>query len=144
MEKDIGNDHGWTFDTLKEFIDEREARTSERFTSMKREVDAALAASDRAVNKAEVSTEKRFESVNEFRSALADQTTNLLPRVEYNVKQIAIDKHLDELQTQVTNLIALGTGRATGFNTIGSIVMGSVTILAVLIAFGTMLVHIYK
>ena len=53
-------------------IDEREERTKERFHAMKVAIDAALAAADRAVNKAEQSTEKRFEGVNEFRATLAD------------------------------------------------------------------------
>jgi len=51
----------------------------------KEAVVAALAAADRAVQKAETAAEKRFEGVNEFRSALADQQRTLMPRAEVDI-----------------------------------------------------------
>jgi hypothetical protein len=45
-------------------------------------INVALVAADRAVTKAEIATEKRFESVNEFRGALNDQAKNLMTRAE--------------------------------------------------------------
>jgi hypothetical protein len=47
-------------------------------------VQTALTAAEKAVTKAEVATEKRFESVNEFRTALSDQTASFPSRVELN------------------------------------------------------------
>lgn len=45
-------------------------------------MQAAFAASDRAISKSEDANEKRFESVNEFRQALTDQTASFMPRFE--------------------------------------------------------------
>ena len=49
-------------------------------------VRAALASAETAVAKAEIATEKRFESVNEFRASLADQTSSFMTRDEVNVR----------------------------------------------------------
>lgn len=51
------------------------------------QVKLALDASDKAIGKAEIASEKRFESVNEFRQTLTDQAGTFIPRKE--VEQIA-------------------------------------------------------
>lgn len=65
----------WNIKTLKEHLEilikERDLKMQQHFESL-----------DRAVNKAETATEKRFESVNEFRSQLADQSRTFIPRLE--------------------------------------------------------------
>lgn len=43
---------------------------------------AALQAQKEAVNKSDIATETRFQSVNEFRSALSDLQSTLMPRAE--------------------------------------------------------------
>lgn len=77
-------------------------------------VALALTASDKAVNKAELATEKRFEGVNEFRAQLADQAQRLMPRIEaetrtgQNTEKIAdlaarlaeLDKRLAEISSR--------------------------------------------
>lgn len=40
-------------------------------------------AQEKAIAKAEMASEKRFEGVNEFRAQLTDQATTFLPRTEY-------------------------------------------------------------
>jgi len=76
---------------------ERDKRYEQKFTDLKVALDsaiaerdkstlAALAAQKEAVNKAEASSEKRFEGVNEFRSTLSDQQRTLMPRAEAEVK----------------------------------------------------------
>jgi transglutaminase/protease-like cytokinesis protein 3 len=62
-------------DALKEQI-------TKQFTLQEQAVNAALVAADRAVSKAEAASEKRFDSVNEFRATLADQQRSLMPRME--------------------------------------------------------------
>ena len=91
-------------EALAKLLDEREDRTKERFASMKIAVDAALAAADRAVTKAEIATEKRFESVNEFRDTLRDQSNTLLPRLEYNVQHTALVEVVNNLVERLTTL----------------------------------------
>lgn len=54
-------------------LSERDAKLTDKFASLAT-----------AINKAEIATEKRFESVNEFRAVLTSQQTTLLPRLEYD------------------------------------------------------------
>ena len=106
----------WTVETLREhllaMIAANDLRYEQRFTAsqqaiqlgfsaQKSAVDAALAAADRAVIKAETSAEKRFEAVNEFRSTLADQQRNLIPRSEVDVVVVAISEKIADLQKRV-------------------------------------------
>jgi hypothetical protein len=76
------------------FTAQREAVTT-AFLSQKEAVNAALAAADRAVLKAELASEKRFESVNEFRGTLADQQRTLMPRAEAEAVIKALETRLD-------------------------------------------------
>ena len=71
---------------LEKMMNDREEWTKERFATMQQSILATLTASDRAIAKAEASTEERFRSVNEFRAALQDQTLTLMPRAEYNLQ----------------------------------------------------------
>jgi tetrahydromethanopterin S-methyltransferase subunit G len=132
---------GWNFSTLKALIDERESRNIERFAAMKTAVDAALESSERAVAKAEISTEKRFDAVNEFRATLADQSATLMPRAEYDVQHRSLiarldatDKRIEEMQLQVSNWAANDVGKKQGLGVGGSAVMGIIAGLAALIA----------
>jgi len=59
---------------------EREKRYDERFAAIEAATEAAFANSQRAIDKADTATEKRFEGVNEFRAALADQASNFVTR----------------------------------------------------------------
>jgi hypothetical protein len=60
-------------------------------------VDFAFASSDRAITKAEVATEKRFEGVNEFRAQLTDQANTFMPRAEAEVTVTRVNERLAEL-----------------------------------------------
>jgi len=91
-------------------MSEANRRYEQRFTSIeremrdgraqdRREIDAALAASEKAIDKAERAAEKRFESVNEFRAALSDQTATLMPRAEAEARMAALTEKVDDLRT---------------------------------------------
>lgn len=67
------------------------------FVAAEKAVQASLASAKEAVTKAEASTEKRFESVNEFRRALGDQTAQYLTRNEYSPAHTALVDRLDGL-----------------------------------------------
>lgn len=92
---------GWTTDTLKERFDNlREAdqiALQAALVAQEKAVAAALTAAKEAVNKAEMAAEKRFESVNEFRGQLADQTATLMPRTEYDTAHQAVIEKIDSL-----------------------------------------------
>lgn len=76
----------WNVDTLHQhfvkLLSEKEERDVERFGAQKELSEASMDAANRAVLKAEMASERRFESVNEFRNTLADQQRNLMPRAE--------------------------------------------------------------
>jgi hypothetical protein len=109
----------WTVETvlthLTALIESNDRRYEQRFVAQALATDAALAAAERAVLKAEASAERRFEGVNEFRATLADQQRNLIPRAEVDVivrgiseKMNALEKTMDgsiaERQAQVASL----------------------------------------
>ncbi len=52
------------------------------FATQQEQIKAAFAAAKEAVDKAAIATEKRFDSVNEFRAQLKDQQALLMPRAE--------------------------------------------------------------
>jgi hypothetical protein len=74
-------------------------------TSQAEKVALALAASDKAVTKAETATEKRFESVNEFRAQLSDQTKGFVARLEFDAQRAGLGEKVDGLVDQVNKAI---------------------------------------
>ncbi len=119
----------WTLETLREYlltlIAANEVKYSERFeasqrainaaflaqqtamqtalTAQKTAVDIALGAADRAVTKAEIAAEKRFESVNEFRSTLSDQQNTFMPRGETTALFKSMDEKISGIQSNCDN-----------------------------------------
>jgi hypothetical protein len=92
----------WTIETvLAHMLALRDAdkdATAVAFASQKAAIDAALAAADRAVLKAEAATEKRFEGVNEFRSALADQQRTFMPRSEADSRMASAMERISKIE----------------------------------------------
>lgn len=68
--------------SLREYLNAQirgvEMLSEQRFQSMREQVAAAFESSQRAIDKADEATEKRFEGVNEFRAALSDQATRFV------------------------------------------------------------------
>lgn len=64
-----------------------------------------MAAADRAIQKAEMSAEKRFESVNEFRNTLGDQQRMLMPRAESEAMHRASDERMAAIDKTLTEKI---------------------------------------
>lgn len=62
---------GWSVDTLKVLMDERQAHLRELRVSDQRAIDAALVSQEKAIVKAENAAEKRFELLNELRDGVA-------------------------------------------------------------------------
>jgi hypothetical protein len=92
----------WTVETvlthLTDVGDERDRRYEQRFVAQALATDAALAAAERAVLKAEAAAEKRFEGVNEFRATLSDQQRTLIPRAEVEVMLRGINDKISALE----------------------------------------------
>lgn len=64
-----------------------------------RQVELALDASDKAIGKAEIANEKRFDSVNAFRQQLNDQAATFMPRTEAEGIVTGLGKRLQDLAT---------------------------------------------
>ena len=77
---------GWTIDTaITHILALRDAdilRTEQRFSAQEKAVQAALTAAHAATDKVAIATERRFESVNEFRGNLKDQQSSFVTRNE--------------------------------------------------------------
>lgn len=111
---------------LRTLMDERDIRYEQRFKAMDEKTGLALTASEKAVSKAETATEKRFDSVNEFRGQLKDQAATLLQRNEADVKFNSIAKDMEDMK----KAIAMTQGRSSGFNVSWGIAV-SVALLAI-------------
>lgn len=97
------NPDGWTFSTLYTHV-------MEISKAAKEGVSAAMAASEKAVLKAETANEKRFDSVNEFRQQLKDQQDTFAVKSETNLRFEGVEKRLDLL----TNREERSSGKNSG------------------------------
>lgn len=82
-----------------------------------------MLAADKAIEKAESATERRFDSVNEFRETLADQSATLLPRAEYLVQHEAMKITISAVEKRLTAMESRSEGRAGGIGTISAVVI---------------------
>src|SRR4029077_471564 len=112
---------GWTFQTFKVYVDQR-------FSDQDKAVNAALSAAEKAVGKAEVAAEKRFDAVNEFRSVLNDQQKNFLTRNEYDQAHHSLVEKVDDLSARMDR----SEGRGNGFSTSWQVLVAAVGIAATL------------
>jgi predicted transcriptional regulator len=91
--------------SLKEYVDVLTSANKEA-------VNAALAAAQKAVDKAEAASERRFESVNEFRATLSDQARLLMPRLEAEQQFKTLRELIDTLTARVNSRDDRGIGSA--------------------------------
>jgi hypothetical protein len=112
---------GWSFPTFKAYVDQR-------FSDQDKAVNAALSAAEKAVGKAEVAAEKRFDAVNEFRSVLNDQQQNLVTRNEYDQSHRSLVEKVDDLSARVDR----NEGRGSGFSTAWGVLVAGVGVIATL------------
>lgn len=86
---------------LRDLFEERDRRYEDRFRAQDEKTTLALTASKEAIGKAETATEKRFESVNEFRGTLSDQARLQLPRAEADERFKNMADKLEELKREM-------------------------------------------
>lgn len=98
---------GWTVDTvhvhLLDLIRAADIRYTQRFE-----------AQAEAIRKAEDATEKRFESVNEFRAALTDQSRNSPSRIEVDGQYAALGAQISETRKSLEDKAASNAARISG------------------------------
>jgi hypothetical protein len=112
-------------DDMRRMLDERYATQTKAldaaFKAAEQAVAVALANAEKATGKAELAAERRFESVNEFRRALTDQTATFLPRVEYDTAHAALSERITAnsdrvgaLELRLTSRLDRGEGADAG------------------------------
>lgn len=70
-------------------------RLEERLEGLRKQVELALNAADKAVTKAETSVNDRLSAMNEFRGALGDAAANNVTRSEFEqFRQIYAEQHI--------------------------------------------------
>jgi hypothetical protein len=87
---------------LNERYDTQTKALDAAFKAAEQAVQTALVSAEKAVGKAETAADKRFESVNEFRQQLADQTATFPTRIEVSTRMDGISADLARAQTQLT------------------------------------------
>ena len=147
-------DAGWTLDTLEKYMsrrlddmerraDDREKMHVERFAAAKERVDLAMAASDKAILKAESASDRRFDGVNEFRKALSDNSATYMPRSEYAVQHQSLVEKIDTTVAAVAKMQSAAEGRIKGVSTVGFIVMAVITGASSLAGIGAFLLVMF-
>jgi len=140
--------HGWTLDTLEKHLTEKinslDRFCTASFAQSKERVDMALAASDKAITKAEQTTEKRFEGVNEFRSALSDQSSLMLTRTEYQAQQQTINERVSMLTDAVTKIDSRMVGKHEALGGTGVMIVGTAVVISALISIASLLVSLLR
>lgn len=71
---------GWTLDTLKALMDERDRRYSETFEARRLSIESELRSLDKAVGVAEANSEKWRNSANEWRQAMNDKDRTFITK----------------------------------------------------------------
>jgi preprotein translocase subunit SecD len=122
---------------LRLVMDERDRQYAQRFDAQRSAVNAALASAERALDKAATASEKRFDSVNEFRQTLTDQATNFMNKQTAEANFTSLQDRLNKVELLVNTIQSAGQGRA---DFIGWIV----GIGGVLVAFGALIFNMQK
>ena len=100
--------------------------------SQAEKVALALSASDKAGDKADAATEKRFESVNEFRAQLDDQAKTFISRVEFTGLRDSMSDKVDELRRHAAEAAGKGQGLQAGWG----FLIGGVGLIGAVVSLG--------
>lgn len=129
------NLEGWTFNTLYLLITARLDAHEKAFLR-------AITEIEKSEEKTEVATNKRFDSVNEFRAALSDQTANFIPRAEYIAYHIALEEKVDNHGSRLDTIEAIKTGASETFRGISANVALLGTLIAIFIGVISLIITI--
>jgi hypothetical protein len=99
-------------ENIHTLIDANDQNYNQRFDNVIQATKSALDAADRAVNKAEVASEKRFDAVNEFRAQQQDIINRFMPRNEVLIMVDALNTRIENLEK--ANVMSQGTSKGLG------------------------------
>lgn len=113
---------GWTVDTLYKYF-------NEKILSLKELSEKALLASDKAVDRAEIISDKKFQSVNEFRESLNDYVHTLMPRKEVELLLKIMASDIEDLK----DLNILKKGQHQGLGLGWTIIVGALGLIGTIL-----------
>ena len=115
---------------LESIMAERDRYYLGQIQALKESIIIALAGADKAVAKAEMASEKRFDSVNEFRAALTDNNTNFVRQDAYQERHRALESRLTNVDEKINELLRRWEstkGRGGAFSDIGGWIIALIT-----------------
>jgi hypothetical protein len=120
--------------------DSAEREFHEHLQQNRHETDLAFIASEKAIAKAEVANEKRFESVNEFRAQLTEQAGTFTPRTEFEgqvhalrtEQQTAAGRNAERIQ-ELTDRMNRNDGKGAGLDKSWGLLVGLIGLIGVLV-----------
>jgi hypothetical protein len=109
---------------IKSWLDVSDARSIERINAVKEGVALALSAADKAVSKAETSSDRRFENFEEYKISSSALARAQIPRSEIeiilkgieqqiNARADSQDKKIGELTSLFNTAIGRGGGQSS-------------------------------
>jgi len=113
-------------DWIKNYVDDK-------FESIQREMKLGAEANTAAISKSELSYEKRFESVNEFRNQMADQAGRFMTSVESRALHSAALARIDDLARRFERSEGKDVGHVDQRSETRGNIIGAVGILSALI-----------
>jgi hypothetical protein len=113
--------------------------------SSSREVtQVAFAASEKAIFKAETANEKRFESVNEFRQTLTDQTASFMPRAQVEALLVNLNDKIVAISSRMDRSEAAKTGSSTGITQGWGYAVGVIGLILSLLGIMSFVANMHK
>lgn len=126
--------------SLREYLEGKisalEHLTEQRYSAQRDAVNAALSSSDKAIQKAELAAEKRFESHNEFREQLRDQASNLMPRAEAESRIAHVVEKIESLESNLNSTnkrLDVIQGQAGGRSQSWGVMVSVIVIVGILV-----------
>lgn len=107
---------------------------AERLRCVRDDVDKSFEANNLALAKAEAANDTRFESVNEFRKTLSDQSQEFLRVATYNTAHEALVEKTDDLNNRVTAMDAVARTTPQPISGMSLLIGGGSVVVAFIVA----------
>lgn len=113
---------------------QRHKTTDQRIDNVRENLVLMNQSSAEAIKKAEAATERRFESVNEFRQSLSDQTSQFIRREVFDAKVEQLQGQIQQLRE--TNQRTEGKGAGVNATFAAIAVVATLLISALIVVIG--------
>jgi len=120
---------------LERIMEERDNLYTERASSSKAAIDAAFAASEKAVGKSDINAEKWRENANEWRAAMQDREVKFAGRVEVDNEFKSLRAELGSLKETRASVSGGESNRDNTRSNLSLVVSIAVLIMMVVLRF---------